>query len=102
MDSAPEADVPEYEKIAKAQEDRIKAKYYKHTDNVLQTTTSKPVTPDILKNNALANKLLKTKPNATASSTPNISKPGTESVEKISWKKLDKLQSVRTGIFHHV
>lgn len=80
VDSAPEADVPEYEKIAKAQEAKIQEKFYKHTENVLQTT-SKPVTPDMMKNkNKLAKKLLKSQKSAktaTASSTPDVSKPGT-------------------------
>ena len=78
VDSAPEADVPEYEQIAKAQEDKIKAKYYKHTENVLQSRFSKPVTPDMMmmSKSKLANKLLNK--NTTASSTPNNSKPGTE------------------------
>ena len=77
VDSAPEADVPEYEQIAKAQEDKIKAKYYKHTENVLQQPRfSKPVTPDIMSKSKLANKILNK--HATASSTPNNSKPGTK------------------------
>lgn len=85
VDSAPEADVPEYEKVAKALEAKIQEKFYKHTENVLKTT-SKPVTPDMMKTNGnknkLAKKLLKTgsksaKTANTASSTPDVSKPGT-------------------------